>query len=123
MLLDPQVCCDAIYFLAKFGEQLHAALATFVADVAGDLAFFLHLVEGCFQFGVNFEQAAVLCGQCICLHFQNLVTKEAQETHECPRVSRVGERTALIRLRLGWEPLTMLSSPWTTWTSVGMSAI
>jgi hypothetical protein len=29
--------------------------------VAGDLAFFLHLVEGRFQFGVNFEQAAVLC--------------------------------------------------------------
>src|SRR5215469_17186263 len=76
MLLDSQVCCDAIYFLAKFGEQLHAALATFFADVAGYLAFFLHLVEGRFQFSVNFEQAAVLCGQCIGLHFQNLVTKK-----------------------------------------------
>jgi len=43
---------------------LHAVLATFVADVAGDLAFFLQLVEGRFQFGVNFEQAAILSGYC-----------------------------------------------------------
>jgi hypothetical protein len=27
MLLGSQVCCDAIYFFAKFGEQLCAALA------------------------------------------------------------------------------------------------
>ena len=33
------------------------------------------------------------------------------------------ERTARNQAALGWEPLTMLSSPWTTWTSVGMSAI
>ena len=101
MLLGSQVCRDAIYFLAKFGEQLCAALATFVADVAGYLAFFLQLVEGPFQLGVNLEQAAVLCGQCICLHFQNLVTKEARETHECSCGSRVLRRTALIRLRWG----------------------
>jgi len=74
--LGSQVCRDAIDLRAKFGEQLCAALATFVADVAGYLAFFLQLVEGPFQLGVNLEQAAVLCGQCICLHFQNLVTKE-----------------------------------------------
>ena len=44
-------CRDAIDLLAEFGEQLNASLTTFVADIAGDLAFFLHLVEGRFQFG------------------------------------------------------------------------
>jgi hypothetical protein len=68
-LLGSQVCRDAIDLLAKLGEQLPAVLAPFVADVVGYLAF-LHLFEGRFQFGVNFEQAAMLCGQSTCVHFK-----------------------------------------------------
>jgi hypothetical protein len=41
-LIDNSGLCP---LLAEFGEQLHAALATFFADVAGHLAFFLHLVK------------------------------------------------------------------------------
>jgi len=63
MLLGSQVCRDAIDLPAKSGEQLHAALPTLFPDVAGDLAFFLHLVEGPFQFDINFEQAGILCSQ------------------------------------------------------------
>ena len=79
------------------------------------------LIECRFQFGVDFEQAAVLCGQRIGVHFQNLARK-ARETHECACVSRVLGRAALISLRWGGNR-SMLSSPWTTWTSVGMPAI
>ena len=32
-------------------------------------------------------------------------------------------KDSLNQTALGWEPLTMLSNPWTTWTTVGMSAI
>jgi hypothetical protein len=54
-LLCSQVCRDPIDLLAEFGKQLNAALPTFVADVAGDLSFFLQLIEGRFQLGVNLE--------------------------------------------------------------------
>jgi len=60
-LLGSQVCRDAIDLRAKFGEQLCVALATFVADGAGYLAFFLHVVKGGFQFYIDFEQAGVMC--------------------------------------------------------------
>ena len=63
MLLGSQVCCDAIDLLAQFRKQLCEALTTFVADVAGYLAFFLQLIECCLQFGIDLEQAVVLCGQ------------------------------------------------------------
>jgi len=65
----------------KFGEQLQAALTRFFADVAGYLWFFLQLVEGRFEFGVNFEQAAILCGQRIGVHFQNLVRSHRRSTN------------------------------------------
>jgi hypothetical protein len=67
-------------FLPSSGEQLCAALATFVADVAGYLAFFLHLVEGRFQLGVNFETG---CSSARSMHwssFQNLVRKGTGDT-------------------------------------------
>ena len=59
-LLCSQVCRDAVDLLAELGEQLCAALATFVADVAGYLAFFLQLIECCLQFDIDLEEAAVL---------------------------------------------------------------
>jgi len=52
---------DAIDLRAKFGEQLCAALVTLVADVAGYLAFFLHLVEGRFYSSASILKRLQFC--------------------------------------------------------------